>query len=316
MKKQVNLIIKDRVIRYMVSKSESVEGVMDYGEFYLDTDIIDDGKVANPERFALILEKLVRKKRWKGKQLAFCVPDAFVTIREQLVPKEFTKEEMKSYINMELEESIRLPFSDPVMDFVVIGEENNQSKILLFAYPKERMKEFIDTFIQVGLKPVIADLSSLSVYRLYFQLDLASTEEHLLSVQWGKDAIVLTAFNKNKPVFTRYIKSTLNKNGWKWRAEDNDLYWNGEVEELDQVKEEQLVTIERFMDFYQYSVMDGTNQITKIVLSGDFPELDNIKQEMEERFNLKVETMEQALKDKMKLPSRYLDVLGLAIKNR
>ncbi|MDL4841673.1 type IV pilus biogenesis protein PilM [Aquibacillus rhizosphaerae] len=312
--KQVNLIIKDRVLRYMVSKQPSVEGIVDYGEVFLDADIIEDGKLINREAFLKVLETLVKENKWKGKRLAFCVPDSFVTIREQLVPKELTKEEMRSYINMELEESIRLPFSNPVIDFVIVGEENNQSKILLFAYPKDRMADFVQLFDKVGMKPVVADLSALSIYRLYSHLDLSSQNEHLLSIQWGKDANVLTAFNFNKPIFTRYIKSSLNKSDWRWSEDESDIYWVGEADELEQVRNEQLVTIERFMDFYQYSVMDGNHQITKMLLSGDFPNLPLIKKEIEERYNLPVETMEKQLSGKIDFPSKYVDVLGLAIK--
>ncbi|WP_186576261.1 type IV pilus biogenesis protein PilM [Aquibacillus kalidii] len=311
--KQVNFVIKDRVVRYVVSSQPTIEGITDYGELVLEPGVMEDGKIIDNKNFQTSLEQLVKNKKWRNASLSFCVPDSFVTIREQLVPKGLSKEETKSYIHMELDASIRLPFQDPVVDFVLTGEEKDQSKILLFAYPKERINEFLKVFHLSGLKPKVADLSSLSLYRLYYKLDLPNENEHLLTIQWCKDATVLTAFKQNKPIFTRHIKSNLNRNSWVWDDTKNELVWTGEMEDLEQVISDQIVTIERFMDFYQYSVMDGTEQITKILLSGDFPNLNQVITAMRERFTLPIESMNK-LEEAIHHPARFAEVIGLAIK--
>ncbi|MRH42969.1 hypothetical protein GH741_09755 [Aquibacillus halophilus] len=314
-KKQVNLIIKDRLLRYIVSTNSTIESIVDSGEIILEPGLLEDGKLINDKSLQVVLEQLVKNKKWNNLPLSFCVPDSSVTIREQLVPKGLTKEEIKSYINMELEESIRLPFIDPIIDFVIIGEEKDQAKILLFAYPKQRVNEFLQIFQKSGLKPKVADLSSLSIYRLYYQLDLPEDNEHLLLVQWGKDASVLTAFNQNKPVFTRYIKSTLDRNSWSWSTADNDLLWTGDDEEISQLIEDQLVTIDRFMEFYQYSVMDGNEEISKILLTGDFPNLEQIELLLKDRFIVTIDSMKK-MEDKLKHPAKYADAIGLAVKSK
>ncbi|SDK40943.1 type IV pilus biogenesis protein PilM [Sediminibacillus albus] len=312
-KKQVNLIIKDQVIRYMVNSQSTIEGMADYGEVFLEDGVIADGKIIDKEVFLEKLHQLVNEKKWKNWPLSFCVPDSSVTIREHLVPKQLKKEEIKSYINMELQDSIRLPFNDPVIDFVITGEEGSQSKILLFAYPRERISDFLQLFGKAGLKPLVADLSSLCLYRLYFQLGLASDKEHLLLIQWGKDSIVLTAFYQKKPVFTRQVKSLLPSANWAYSPEENDLAWQGNQEEIGQSLEEQMVMAERFMDFYQYSVMDGEQQITKVLLTGDFPYLNRVEEFMKENYHIPVQLINE-LEDKIPVPGKYADVLGLSIK--
>ncbi len=307
--------MKDRVLRYIVTSQPTIEGIIDYGEVIIEPGLLEDGKLVDGEAFQIVLEKLVKNKKWKNAPLSFCVPDSFVTIREQLVPKGLTKEETKSYINMELEESIRLPFSNPVIDFVIVSEEKDQSKILIFAYPKQKINEFLQIFEKVGLKPKVADLGSLSLYRLYYQFDLPNEKEDLLLVQWGKDATVLTAFSDNKPIFTRYIKSALSRSTWSWSDHEAELVWTGAEEDIEQAIADQLTTIERFMDFYQYSVMDGNDQITKILLSGDFPYMERIELLMKERFDIKIESMSR-LEEKLKHPAKYADVMGLAIKSK
>ena len=311
--KQVNLIINDRVIRYAVTKKSTLNKVVDYGEKFIDVNIIEDGKIINQKAFQSVLERLVRDKKWKRANLFFTVHDASVTIREQMVPKGLVKEEIKQYIFMELEENIRLPFTDPVLDFAIIGEEEEQTKILLFAYPKDRLQPYISAFEKVGLKPKVADFSALSIYRLYFELDMAQKKEHLLMVQWRIDAVVLTAFYQQKPIFTRYVKSTLNQEDWTWRANSNALDWTGEKADFDQNIDEQLVTIERFLDFYRYSVSNGEEQITKILLTGELPVLDAISERLQDQFNLPVVSM-RTLEQQKSLPAKYADVLGLVLK--
>ncbi|QTM99964.1 hypothetical protein ERJ70_12080 [Sediminibacillus dalangtanensis] len=312
-KKQVNLIIKDQAIRYMVTNQPTLTGVIDYGEIQLDVGIIMDGKVSDPEGFAAALHMLVSNKKWKNKPLSFCVPDASVTIREHLVPKQLKKTEIKSYINMELEESIRLPFSDPVFDFVVIGEEQEQVKILLFAYPKERINEYLHAFKQAGLLPVVADLSSLSLYRLYNELGYAEEGDHLLLAQWGRDSAVLTAFNENKPVFTRQIKSVLPQDSWQFSQEAKEITWQGSQNEIAESIDEQLTLLERFLDFYQYSVMDGEKQINKLLLCGDFPFLTKVEIYVKENYRMPIVTIDE-LEEKIQVPGKFADVLGLSIK--
>lgn len=298
----------------MVSTQPTIEGIVDYGEVVLEPGLIEDGKLVDAQAFQVQLEKLVKNKKWRKASLSFCVPDSSVTIREHLVPKGLAKEEIKAFIHMEIEESIRLPFSDPVVDFTIVGEENDQTKILLFAYPKKRIAELIQSFEKVGLKPKVADLSSLSLYRLYFQLDLAKQKEHLLLVQWGKDATVLTAFNYNKPIFTRYMKSTYNRNNWTWSDRESELIWSGDEEDIDQMIEDQMVSLERFMDFYQYSVMEGDEQINKVLLVGDFPYMPRVERVMQERIPVAIESFKN-MEEKLHHPSKFADVIGLVIKS-
>ncbi|WP_138415521.1 type IV pilus biogenesis protein PilM [Aquibacillus sediminis] len=313
-KKHVNLIIKDQVIRYTVSKQSTVDGIIDYGEKFFTNGVVENGKIVNEKAFTSVLESLVREKKWRHKNVFFCVPDASVSIREQLVPKELAKEEIKDYIHMELEDSIRLPFSNPAIDFEILGEENEQTKILLFAYPKERLQQYLQVFNAVRLKPVVADISSLSLYRLYYQLDRAATKEHLLSVQWDKDSLVLTAFNHHKPMFTRFLKASLDTNSWQWSVADNELLWSDEAMPLEGYEQDQFVTIERFMDFYRYSVMQGEQQITKILLSGDYPYLDRVEKSLRERLDIKIEPIAMH-EQQLRIPAKFADVVGLSIKN-
>ncbi|WP_077621354.1 type IV pilus biogenesis protein PilM [Sediminibacillus massiliensis] len=316
-KKYINMNIKDHVIRYTVARQPELDSISDHGEAFFSEQVMEDGKVLNERQLQKMLDKLVKDKNWKNSQLRFCVPDAAITIREQLVPATLAKSEIKSYLHMELEEkrNLHLPFANPVIDFEILGKEDGLLRILLFAYPRERIDHLVSIFKKSGLKPVVADISSLSLYRLYHHIQLIEGKENLLTVQCDKDAMVLTAFNEAKPVFTRNIRSSLSRSSWTWQIGENELTWSGEQMEVDRYLEEQVITIGKFLDFYQFSVMDGTDRISKILLSGDYPFLKELKDQLKEQQDIDIQWLGEK-EDILPLPLKYADILGLAIKNR
>ncbi|WP_117170445.1 type IV pilus biogenesis protein PilM [Paraliobacillus sediminis] len=307
-KDRINIAINDTMIRYLVSSKKNVTAASDYGEIPLEQGVVEDGRILDQKRLTTIFKNLVKDKKWKNKHLTFCVPDAFVTMREESVPKQLTKDEVKKYIELELDGSIRLPFQNPVIDFEVITEEEQTNKILLFAYPNERLKAYIEVFEQANVKLIVADLSFLSAYRTYYNLDLANKDEHLLMIQWYKTDLVLTVFNNQKPIFNRHIHLNsydvvLNNEVFEDSMQADENIWR-------ELVDEQFVTIERFMDFYQYSIMSGDAQVSDLLLIGDFPGQKSINELLTSRFNLPVKTI--AFPND--LPAEYATVYGLTLR--
>lgn len=313
--KQVCFIIKDQIIRYIVSTQPTIEGTLEFGEQILEPGIIEDGKIINMAALQTVVNELVSRKKWKNKRLLFCVPDSSVAMREQLVPKELSKDEIKSFLQIELNNSIRLPFANPVIDFATLGEENNHIKILLFAYPRDRIASYKTLFTKAGLKPIVADLTSLSLYRFYREIGKDTEQDHLLSVQWNMDAIILTSFHQNAPLFTRHVKISLDVEKWKWNEEEKLHKWTGEQQEIEESIEQHLITLDRFIDFYQYSVRNGMDEINKILLTGDFPYLMNAETQMKNRYNLEIDTLNY-LEEQVAFPLKFSELVGLSIKKQ
>ncbi|WP_117161304.1 type IV pilus biogenesis protein PilM [Paraliobacillus sp. X-1268] len=304
-KDRINIAINDTMIRYLVSTKKNVTANKDYGEIPLEHGIVEDGKIIDQQRLTTIIKNVVKDKKWRNKHLAFCVPDAFVTMREESVPKQLTKDEVKKYIELELEGSIRLPFQNPVIDFEVIAEEEQTNKILLFAYPKERLNAYLEVFERANVKLMVADLSFLSVYRTYYNLDLANKEEHLLMIQWSKTDLVLTVFHDQKPIFNRHIHLNSNDMIFTNNLVEDSMH---SIEDMwRELIDDQLITIERFMDFYQYSIMSGEAQVSHLLLIGDFPAQSLINESLASRFNLPIKTIAFP----SDLPPEYATVYGL-----
>ncbi|SHN08522.1 type IV pilus biogenesis protein PilM [Gracilibacillus kekensis] len=311
-KDAVNVSITDQSIRYLVCPNHKNKREADYGEMVLDANIVEDGKIIDHKKLMTAFKKLVDEKRWKGRKLHFIVPDSFVTMRSEQIPASLTKEEAKSYIKLQLEGSIRLPFKNPLIDFHITKKGEQKNDILLFAYPEDRLQPFYELFTDVSLKPQVADLSFLSIYRIYAELDLSYDNQHLLMIQWNTSDLVLTVFHKGLPIFNRHINFANMFDNYITSDNNQKSIWYQNNDIVQNFIEDQFVTIERFMDFYQYSVMNGNAQITDIVLTGDVPVRENIHQQLLDRFELLIHPVPLPFD----LNEEYSKLYGLCIKGK
>lgn len=309
-KKQIYLSINDRSIRYLVCPKMKTGETLDFGEVFLEANVIEDGRIINETQLKRQLRLLVDQKKWKRAEVSFLVPDNFVTMRTEAIPNQLSSDEVKKYIRVELEGSIRLPFKDPILDFDVLSYGDETNEILLFAYPKERLKPFEKLFDEVGLDPVVADISFLSAYRTYRSLENDMNNQHLLLVQWNKFDLTLTVFHDNQPKFNRHVHSSNAYQGWELNDSGNQLVSTLSIEDLTDERDNIVITIERFMDFYQYSVLDGSEAITHVVFLGDHQDLSKLKESVSERFDIGVKSISLP----NDLPNGYGALMGLSLK--
>ncbi|MGM8364552.1 type IV pilus biogenesis protein PilM [Virgibacillus sp. W0181] len=289
---RVNLVITNNIIRYSFHKQPSMDGLAYKGELELPQGTVQDGVILNKAVFKEAMNKLVVKHKWKRKKLFLALPDSTVVIRELKIPAALEKEEAIGYIKNQLGSTIYLPFDQPALAVEFLEVKQEEREILLFAYPKEKITGFTTAFEEVGLKPVVADLTFLSIYR-YFAHNIAELPAHLLLIHWNEDALVLTAFQHNKAIFTRYIKP--------------DQAVNAQV--LEQPIQDNMIEIRRILDFYQYSIMNGDAAVEQILLTGDSPYLQVIKKSLNEEFALDIYA--PPISDE---ECKYVDVYGLGLK--
>ncbi|BAM47140.1 type IV pilus biogenesis protein PilM [Amphibacillus xylanus] len=309
-KEQVFVLFTERTIRYLTWSGRQMSQNADYGEFILDSLIIEDGRIINLDLLKSMLIKLIEQKKWKRRKISFIVPDNFVTMRQESIPKQLTNEEVAAYIKLHMEGSIRLPFKDPYLDYHLLSEGEETNQIMLFAYPSEHLKPFDQLFEEIGLQSHVADISYLSTYRAYLQADLATRDEHLLMVQWNKYDLTLTVFHQHIPMFSRHIYFSNAPKDWRKDEESKQLEWQSNLVTLPEFVEEQMIPIERFMDFYRYSVMNDEGQINQLLLTGDFPNHALIEQSLSNRFDLPVKKI--ALPHD--LPTKFCSLYGLGLR--
>ncbi len=315
----VNLIMKDHVIRYVDAKGSSIETVRAYGERYLQSGFIRDGKILEREHVTAVLEECVDNWKLKKRNVNFIVPDSTVFFRKLLIPNEIPNDEIKGYLYFEIGTSIHLPFEEPIFDYYVLGEIDDKKEILLFATPELVINDYVTLLEAVKLVPKVADVSALSTYRLYHQFDLSNRHEHLLLLQFSIGSINLSIFHQQKPVFMRHIYISNNEALFKTKLNDEGEFplVCEDVEKMQASLQDHLTEIERVINFYKFSINQGKVGITKTFIVGDHPYLSMIKQQLDETTGIPSSTFSDGLfvtaKDEI-VPSCYYLPLSLVLK--
>lgn len=321
-KRIVNMVINDYSIRYVEVKNTEPHIPLKWGERILPKGIIVNGTIEEEETLISILEECVSD--WKiGKRFVrFIVPDSFVSMRKETIPIEIEDDEVDGYIFSELGTKIHLPFDDPVFQAVVLNEneEKKEKQVLIFAAPEEKVTQYADLLSEVKLEPIVADISFLSLYRIYHFLGLAEKGEHLLMIQFDVHRMNISIFEDDIPLINYHMYIEMLDKDWEKKLNSEgqfELSFIGNEEEFLFQLADTFKEISRLMDFYRYSLNQGKKSVTKIFISGDHPLLTSIKKEMHQRFDLPVVMINsehiKTGQDKL-LPSSYHLALGLALK--
>ncbi|MCP1190767.1 pilus assembly protein PilM [Priestia flexa] len=314
-----NLIIKDHVIRYIEVKQASPVVISKQHERHLPHGLIQQGKIVDEESLLFILDECVRDWKIKKMKVRFIVPDNQVVIRQQQLPEHVKEEEIRTYLFMELGATIHLPFEEAIFDYVIHQKTEKQTEITLFAAREDTVVSYMELMKKAKLKPVVADLSSLSTYRLFFQADLVRSQAHYMVLQVDSFSMNASLFANHRPVFMRHMSVGEYCNGWTVEQEGDktSLQLYGDKHEQIQAFYEAIQELERIVSFYQFSINKGEQLISKVFVTGDHPYIHELMEQMQEAVSIPFEVINhgmsrQELIDDVK-PSFHLP-LGLALK--
>jgi type IV pilus assembly protein PilM len=308
-KKRINLVIQDHVIRYLDMRQPELLEVKNSGERYLPQGIVQDGMIIDRETLLIILEECVSEWDIKGREVQFLIPDSKLVIRKHQIPADHKEEEIKGYLYMEFGHSIHLPFEDPVFDYVLLNNNEDMREILLFAASEKMVTDYATLLEDAKLKPVIADASCVALYRLIFQKNLVSETDHTLCLQFDISAVKLSVFHHHKPLFFNHLKIESDFNNWSFRQQE--ITWKGDVSFVKGLIEDKLIEIDRIVNYYKFTINNGQQGITKIIITGELPELKYLRDRLELKLEVPVSVLDST---DAKLPSQFVVMLGLGLK--
>ncbi|WP_066063793.1 type IV pilus biogenesis protein PilM [Neobacillus soli] len=316
----INLVVNDHSIRLLELKQVSPPAAQRWSERFLPPGIISDGKITDIDSFANILEECINEWKIQRRSIRFLVPDPLVIIRKVSIPAEIQDDELKGYLYLELGSTIHLPFEEPVFDYYPLADNGKTKDLLLFAAPEQQVMEYADLFSSLKLNPVAADISPLALYRLYYQLDMANSDEILFSIQFDLTGVNLCIFEESVPLVMRHFPLPFDIDQWEIKQDLSGRLaykYIGDENELVIQFEDIFKEINKLLDFYRYNLNNEKKDVTKFLLNGDHPMLQAITDEMLERFDVPVEliALETDIKGKQgSVPANLLLPLGLALK--
>lgn len=305
----VFLQIKDHVIRLLQVKGNALDSTSESGEFFLEKGIIENGKVADKEKFTDVFKTCAKKWDLKRRKVIFLVPEAALFFRKLTIPSTVTEQDVRGYLNFEIGNSIHLPFDDPYFDFHILDKQNDHEiAILLFAVPEQVLKSYENELAKYHCQFIRAEISALRQFQWYQDQKEVDKEAHYLLVDWHLSSIHLSIFHNDVPIFMREQSNPFNEDIWQISENASVVVASENDQDVLIDIENQLKEIERVLHFYQFSLNQGKAKITNILLTGDHPYLKKIKKEMSQ-FNLFTELLEDST---IELPLSYLGLLSAA----
>lgn len=321
--KTINIVIEDYAIRLVEYTGGGLQKVKNVKEKAVPYGLIEHGRILDEMEFYTFLKETVREWGIKRRQVRFYVPDSLVIMKKESFPANLPENEIVGHFYMELGQTLYLPFDEPIFDVYPLPLTDKDSPTregLLFAVPKDEIVKYTTIFEDAGLKPVAADVRALGIYRFYEAIRQDEFfDEAVLFFELNLNSISISIFSDNRPEFLRYLDLDISLKDWEvTQSEDGTLAWQfiGDEARYLGLLDDQMIELERIMNFYRYSLYKGEKMVTRIVLLGDFPNLDIVRNKVKQTASVPVQIMNASLSSStdQQLSRSFIPALGLALK--
>ncbi|MBS4173706.1 pilus assembly protein PilM [Bacillus sp. FJAT-49736] len=306
--KTLNLAFSDHVIRYVELKTRSPLVVQQYGERFLNSGVIKDGHILDKELLRLILEDIVEESGMRRKPVRFIVPDSLIAIRKQIIPSDIKEDELKGYLFLEIGTTIHLPFENPLFDVYPLPQEGEKREVLLVATEESVVESYKTILEEAKLKPKAADISPLSLYRLYHAVGRTNDKDHFMLLHFDQMLLTISIFHQHIPVFMRPVPIIKEEDVVEVK-ESSVLSSNSSLQLEDLLKD-----VTQIMSFYQYNLQNGNHEVNRILVSGDHPSIETFRAMLADRLDIEIELLFGKNASSTVIPNRFSIPLGLALK--
>lgn len=297
----VTITIEEDAIRHVDLKSSLPIELSCAEEMDLPAGIIEDGKIVDADALGSILDKAVNQWGLSKKSVRFLAPDEFVIIRKVPYPKDVEADELKGHFFIEIGSTLYLPFEDPVFDVVPYNSNTEETEAIIIASKESVVHDYERIFDEAKLKPVVADITPLALYRLGYLQHGFSEDEHimLIDIDLQSTKMTISIFHEHYPLFMRSVE-----------LDTLSMETSAKMEVIE-------VETEKLANFYRYNMNTGDIGITQIIVNGEFQDWYALQSRLKTRFTVPVLPLviEPIASDGEKnVPGRFNRAIGLALK--
>ncbi|WP_210468779.1 type IV pilus biogenesis protein PilM [Sporosarcina sp. 6E9] len=312
----VSIEMNDYVIRGLITQDGDLETAKVY-EYALPPGVIVDEVLVDELAFFELLKNLVKDWNISRHDLRFFVPDHSVMMRTFDHPKELASNELKGYVEMELGRTIHLPFEDPLLD--VYDHVEGDGEAVIYASSSEEVVKVMQLYHDLNLHPKVLDVRMLSIIRFLKNVGYLTTNRTFLVADWSINALSISIYSNENVDFLRYHSVETPDRNWTYAPDlmDVNLFtYDGEIEEYKMSLSEQVLEVERILNFYRFSLNKGEKSVDQIVLVGDNPEMPYIQELLEATIDMPVNIIDDAFVKRHynELNRKHVALIGLSLK--
>ncbi|UOF90167.1 type IV pilus assembly protein PilM [Fodinisporobacter ferrooxydans] len=287
-------------------------------EIPLEAGIVVDGDVQQPEELGFLLREQFKLANLKAKIVRVVVPSRYVVIRQISMPK-ISKHDIRQAIAFELEHSIHLPFDESVFDFVKLNipsegasgtdvsdedsimnrsEADFRDPYIVVAASKEIVERMVQAVETADRKVKTVDVRALSLYRLYTFSNQNASNETILFVDIAEAGTDIHIFRNGFLLFTRNVPLPLDN----YRKHESQTFYLEPAAKSEQMRagdaaltidallfaQDLAYEIERSINFYQYTLNNRDQYVSRLILSGNVFEPQVLTEYFKSRLDLEV----------------------------
>lgn len=280
-KRIVAIELNDYYIRALHYTEGDITSASIY-EAALPTGLVEDEVVQDEMVFFDLLKDLVKEWGIARDDLYFLVPDHAVLMRVFNYPQDMKIEKLKGYVEMEIGESIHLPFESPLIGVDTKGMKGGEA--VLFAVPSEEVTTLMRLYEDLRLEPVHLGIRALANLRFLEVTSYLNKNRTYLVVDWSVEAASMSIYSDGKVDFLRYQSIEAPRNAWQYvEASENNyrFVYEGDRELYQRLLIDQGYEIERILNFYRFSLHKGEKSVDEIIMMGEHPEMETIVREVQ-----------------------------------
>lgn len=315
-KRFVALEVDEYVIRAIVMNSQDIKQAVVH-EHPLKAGIMEGDTIRDEMALFEELKELVAAWGIKRHDVRFFVPDSSVMMKSFEHPADVVSAKLKAYVEMELGQTIHLPFTNPLID--VYDAKPNDGEATLFAAPSEEVGKMAGLLDDVSLTPTVADVRTLSTIRLLENMNAFTDKKSYLITDWSIGGVSISIYRPGELEFLRYQTIDTPMQKWNSRQGDNgevQFSYDGEIEEYRMLLIDQIAEIDRILNFYRFSLYKGEKAVDELIVLGDSPDITYILGEIRANYDTPVTYIGDAEVQKMypNFKARHVPLIGLVHK--
>ena len=310
----VSIELNDYVLRAIVNRGQLEDAQLI--EIPLPVGVIQDGFIT--DEMALFEQvKEHTAKLGKKRPIRFFVPDTSVLMKQFDVPNDVEAQDLRGFVEMELGNTIHLPFQNPLVD--TYDPVPGDGKAVLFAAPPEEVEKFINLLLDLHLQPEAADIRALSNLRLLDYLGKLEADKTYLISDWSINELSICIYSNGHVEFLRYQSIDTDLEKWHHTISELDevtFQYDGDMNDYRMIVTDQVLELDRMMNFFKFSLHKGEKSVDEIVIVGDNPLLENITDFLADNFSMPIHTINDAA-IQQKFPNfkaQHATLIGLALK--
>ncbi|WP_138495655.1 pilus assembly protein PilM [Paenibacillus pinistramenti] len=281
--KHAGVSIEQTGVHYIYFKNKNPKQVPGKKFLPLPAGLIVENQVADKEALTAELKSWVKREGLRGGTVDLSIPPSQMIIRKMTIPAIVDKQ-IDQLVKLEVETSLHLPFENPVYDYVITGQTEEESQIILLAAPRKVVQDYVDVLEEAGFKIRSVEVTATALARSIMTSYNHSFDETML-IHLEQSLVDIDMFRSGHLVFMRTLDLIELDHGKPQLAEASlPLLSESQAAATseDHLTPEQIVEItaeiSRMLSFYQYSLHDGSTRITEVLITGT-PELRHQLQE-------------------------------------